>query len=317
MDTAHHLPDGAHQAGGGLSGKLAQVRSLSSTILAHLQNIYALNGKTFGKEWTAEQTSAFLRTVQKDDEAELVQELASPAWDLKCFLKYMTSSATNVVAPPKEQDLTWPLSAYFISSSHNTYLTGNQLSSDSSADAYKNVLLRGCRCIEVDVWDGDEPDSASISSSSSSSSDDEETARIKRERKAAKRRSLKEKLPNSLAARLEATTLGKKLSRTATTTTTTTSSSSSTAVSSAINCGPQKKKKRNPAHTREKQAHPNPLQEHLSKRRAAQARAHWKESRVLRNQGSSTDIRSLKRFPSAMFVKPLGITALPLPTLLS
>nr|XP_017221975.1 PREDICTED: phosphoinositide phospholipase C 6-like isoform X2 [Daucus carota subsp. sativus] len=49
-------------------------------------------------------------------------------------------------------DMTAPLQHYFIYTGHNSYLTGNQLSSDCSEIPIINALERGVRGIELDLW---------------------------------------------------------------------------------------------------------------------------------------------------------------------
>ncbi|XP_034388118.1 1-phosphatidylinositol 4,5-bisphosphate phosphodiesterase eta-2 [Cyclopterus lumpus] len=70
---------------------------------------------------------------------------------------YMRSPAGDIFNPEHNQvnqDMTQPLSNYFIATSHNTYLTGDQLLSQSRVEMYAYVLQAGCRCVEVDCWDG-------------------------------------------------------------------------------------------------------------------------------------------------------------------
>ncbi|XP_072538384.1 1-phosphatidylinositol 4,5-bisphosphate phosphodiesterase eta-2a isoform X1 [Salminus brasiliensis] len=73
------------------------------------------------------------------------------------FTSYMRSPAGDIFNPEHyevNQDMSEPLCNYFIASSHNTYLMGDQLMSQSRVDMYAWVLQAGCRCVEVDCWDG-------------------------------------------------------------------------------------------------------------------------------------------------------------------
>uniref|UniRef100_A0A4W5QJW8 1-phosphatidylinositol 4,5-bisphosphate phosphodiesterase n=1 Tax=Hucho hucho TaxID=62062 RepID=A0A4W5QJW8_9TELE len=71
--------------------------------------------------------------------------------------KYLVSDENGVIPPEKldqSEDMTFPLSHYFINSSHNTYLTAGQLAGSSSVEMYRQVMLAGCRCVELDCWKG-------------------------------------------------------------------------------------------------------------------------------------------------------------------
>ncbi|GKT43861.1 1-phosphatidylinositol 4,5-bisphosphate phosphodiesterase 1 [Colletotrichum spaethianum] len=209
------------QAGGGASESQRTVKTLNDSVIPYLTKIFEIHAGQTDQKWHKEQIVSFVKHIQAEETADCLTAGTAAAatapeeLDFKGFLNYMTSSASAATAPAREQDLTYPLSSYFISSSHNTYLTGNQLYSESSTDAYKNVLLRGCRCIEIDVWDGDDSDNEDDTSVSSS---DEEAAAAAaagapnpKKEKRSKLKMLKDKMPGSLASRLEKTSLGKKM----------------------------------------------------------------------------------------------------------
>lgn len=73
---------------------------------------------------------------------------------LVTFLHSRENSVWNPAQNDVTQDMTKPLPHYFMESSHNTYLLGDQFKSESSVEAYHVALRQGCRCIEIDTWDG-------------------------------------------------------------------------------------------------------------------------------------------------------------------
>ncbi|KAL9580341.1 MAG: hypothetical protein Q9212_004552 [Teloschistes hypoglaucus] len=146
-------------------------QSLSPAVLTYLSAI-ARNKLPLPYDQIKEFHS-YISTTSKPQNTHSQKPSLETPLDLHQFLQYLTSGKGDAVIPLEEQDLSYPLSNYFINSSHNTYLTGNQLYSESSTDAYKNALLRGCRCIEIDVWDGE---------SKSSSTEDKEEGEEKKHR---------------------------------------------------------------------------------------------------------------------------------------
>lgn len=74
--------------------------------------------------------------------------------DLDHFSSFLMSSRNSLSSKLVSQDLKQPFCNYFVNSSHNTYLLSDQLVGTSSVEGYIRALQRGCRCVELDCWDG-------------------------------------------------------------------------------------------------------------------------------------------------------------------
>ena len=111
-----------------------------------------------------EQFTSFLKNVQHEDSIDPISIFNKFATDnsymtqnnLNNFLHSNLSPPTlNIPLRESSDYYSRPLTDYFISSSHNTYLLGKQFHGNSSIEGYINALQRGCRCVEIDIWDGE------------------------------------------------------------------------------------------------------------------------------------------------------------------
>ncbi|XP_072910523.1 inactive phospholipase C-like protein 2 isoform X2 [Hemitrygon akajei] len=112
-----------------------------------------------GMPHVTEQVS--MNIIQKYEPSKEGQE---NGWlSLDGFTKYLISPECHIFDPEHKkvcQDMTQPVSHYYINASHNTYLIEDQFRGPSDITGYIRALKMGCRSVEVDAWDG--PDNEPI-----------------------------------------------------------------------------------------------------------------------------------------------------------
>ncbi|KAL0317074.1 UNVERIFIED_CONTAM: Phosphoinositide phospholipase C 6 [Sesamum angustifolium] len=126
---------------------------------------------------TAEQLLKFLVEYQKEEsssaeDAEAIMQYVfhhrhhtdkRHTFTLEDFFYFLFQDELNGPIDPRvHHDMTAPLQHYFIYTGHNSYLTGNQLSSDCSEIPIIRALENGVRGIELDLWPNSTKDNINV-----------------------------------------------------------------------------------------------------------------------------------------------------------
>lgn len=118
-------------------GSLTREHSMTPDMFTVLENVY----NELRKDEPELSKEAFI-TFIKEVQGEVTVQLENETYTLGEFLYALAHEYRwDAVRKPSEKDYSKPITNYFINSSHNTYISGNQLASKTSPEAYTNVRI--------------------------------------------------------------------------------------------------------------------------------------------------------------------------------
>lgn len=116
----------------------AGLHPIAPSLIGHLRRVYEGLKGPGEQELSRERFEAFIQGIQGEPSWDF--STAPSSFTYQDFEEYWWKQCSVAKKPIQDKDLDMPISNYFISSSHNTYIEdGNQFSGSAKADQYRKV----------------------------------------------------------------------------------------------------------------------------------------------------------------------------------